>query len=342
MTTPAIAKRIDELAAGYLPSLTLFAALELGLFDAIGDGCSLADLNTRILGKLDGTTRLCRALVALGLLELEAGSVRIVDEARGVLCGEAAAPQLAMVRLHRRQLLPPLLRLAHGVRNGGPQHAAWPFASIPVAALPYDELARHPEELRTLALAMDHACVGVGAAIARTVDLSRARLLVDLGCGAGGVARELLTALPHLKIRGFDHEVVCDLARERSVAAKLSDRHVLEPGDLRDGVPIHNADVVLLSAVLADFPADERLAILQRAKSTVRPGGMLLVSETLLDEGRTSPARSALLSLVMLVAARGDQLSGAQLAAELVAAGFARPRIHRHAVRDLVVAFHDS
>jgi phospholipid N-methyltransferase len=333
-----LAKQIDDLAAGYLPAMALFAAVELGVFDALDETpCSFSELASRIDASLDGTTRLCRALAALGLLELEGETVRAVPEAKQHLTGDA----VAMLKLHRRHLLHPLMRLPQAVRTGQSQHSAWPFASIPAAANPYDELARHPAELKTLALAMDHASAGVGTAIARSIDLSQARLLVDLGGGAGVVARELLAALPQLHIHSFDHEVACGIARERSIAAGLGERHVLEVGDVRDGVPVHHADAVLLSAVLADFPVTERLAILRRARATLRTGGMVLVSETLLDEGRTSPPRAALLSLVMLAAARGDQLSGAQLAAELVAAGFVRPRIHRDTSRDLVIAFHE-
>ena len=156
-------KRIDELAAGYLPALVLFTATELALFEAIASvegPCSLVELAQRIHATLDGTTRLCRALAALELLALDDGHVRLTADAEALI-GEAAAPLRAMLTVHRRHLLPPLTRLAQAVRTGTPQHAAWPFASIPIAETPYDELARHPAELRTLALAMDHGSVGV-------------------------------------------------------------------------------------------------------------------------------------------------------------------------------------
>ncbi|MGN6104505.1 MAG: methyltransferase, partial [Kofleriaceae bacterium] len=241
-------------------------------------------------------------------------------------------------RFHRDQILPPMVRLAEAVRTGRPQHAAWPFARAPIAGAPYDELAKHPDQQRALMVAMDHGSIGVGAAIARAVDLSAARLLVDLGCGGGVVARELLRALPALRIESFDLGAACAVARERSAAEGLAARHTIADGDVRQGVPTRGADAVLLSAILADFPRDERIAILRRARAVLRPGGLVLVSETLLDDDRNGPPRAALLSRLSRAATLGAQLSAAQRVPELEQAGFTEVRVHRGAPRDLIVA----
>ena len=89
---------------------------------------------------------------------------------------------------------------------------------------------------------------------------------------------------------------------------------------------------------MADWAADERAIILRHAYSVLRPGGLLLISETLLDDDRRGPMKPAMLSLFMLIGMRGDQLSGPELLAELDAAGFTSPTIHRGGQRDLVVA----
>ncbi|MBA3540452.1 MAG: class I SAM-dependent methyltransferase [Deltaproteobacteria bacterium] len=334
----SLAESIDQLVGGYVPAMVLFAALDLELFDALDETMPIATLASRLATTEDGLARLCRALATMGFVTFDGASVSAVPEARALLAKAGPASLASVVHHHRFQLLPPLLQLSDAVRTGRPQHAAWPFARQPIAATPYEELARHPEEVRALVIAMDHGSVGVGAAIARTLDLSAVRLLVDIGCGGGVVARELLRALPELRIYGVDSEPAVAVARERSAAEGLTARHTIEPGDARRGVPVQDADVVMFSAILADFPRDERIEILRHARRVLRPGGIVVISETLFDDDRRGPARPALLSLVLLAVTSGDQLAGDQLGRELVAAGFSPPTIHRGPPRDLVVA----
>lgn len=334
----AVATRIAEMTSGYLPAMVVFAAVDVGLFDALTAPRSFAELAASSAASPDGIARLCRALASLGLVTLAGDIVTAEPAARAALARDGEGSLVGLVQMHRRLLLPPALQLGDAVRTGAPQHAAWPFADAPVASSPYDELARHPAELRALVLGMDHDSAGVGAAIARTVDLGDARLLVDLGCGGGVVARELLAAVPALRIVSVDSAAACDVARARSAAQGLAARHVFEPGDARRGVAVRDADVVLLSALLADFPRAERATILRHARTALRPGGRVLVSETLLADDRCGPPRAALLSLLTLAVTRGDQLSGAELIGELEDAGFEAPVIHRGEPRDLVVA----
>ena len=90
------------------------------------------------------------------------------------------------------------------------------------------------------------------------------------------------------------------------------------------------ADAVLLSAILADWGPEERARILANAAVLLRPGGLLLVSETLLDEDRTGPLLPALLSLVMLAAMPGDSFTFSELRTVLEEAGFSVLAHHSH------------
>ncbi len=333
-----VAASLLSTATAYLPSLVLHAAVELGLVDALDEPRTAEDV-ARIVGATpDGVERLCRALVALGVLEREGTRYRAPTEVRAALSRDGEGSIARVIHHHHAQVAPLMARLADAVRTGRPQHAAWPFASPEPADHAYAELARHPDEHESFLEAMDRSSEGVGRAIAATVDLSRVGRLVDLGCGGGGVARELLEALPGLVVESFDVPEACARARARSVAAGLGDRHLVRAGDLLVGVDATGADVALLSAILADWSPAERARILDGARRALRPGGLLLVSETLLDDDRTGPPSAALLSLVMLVAMRGDQLSAADLRRELEAAGFGEVTVHRGGPRDLVTA----
>jgi SAM-dependent methyltransferase len=334
----ALARRIDDLTTAYLPAVVIFAAVELGLFDALERPRPLGDLARGLGATLDGTSRLCRALSGMDLLDLDGDVASLPPSVRDVLTTGGASSRTDVIWHHHRQLLPTLLRLSAAVRTGEPQHGAWPFVGGDVARAPYDELVRHPREVRAFVGAMDRASEGVGAWVASAVDLSSARVLVDVGGGGGVVARELLTALPGLVVHTVDVGEACRVARDRSAAAGLSERHVVHEADARLPLPLAGADAVLLSAVLADFPPAERAAILENARRALRPGGVVLVSETLLDDDRCGPPKAAFLSLLMLAALRGDQLSRRDLLAELDAAGFEGARVLPGTPRDLAVA----
>lgn len=318
--------------------MVVFGAVELGLFEALDTPRSSAELARRLGATVDGTERLCRALCGMGFVELDGDVVSVPPSVRAVLGRGGEHSRVDVLWHHQRQLLPTLLRLSDAVRSGRPQHRAWPFASEEVADAPYDELVRHPGEVRAFLGAMDRASVGVGASIAAAWDLRGARTMIDVGGGGGVVARELLALLPDLVVHTVDLGVACVVARERSAAAGFGERHIVHDADARAPLPIENADVVLLSAILADFPREERATILANARRALRQDGAVLISETLLDADRRGPPKAAFLSLLMLAALRGDQLSGQDLVAELGDAGFVGARVVKGEPRDLVVA----
>jgi hypothetical protein len=103
-------------------------------------------------------------------------------------------------------------------------------------------------------------------------------------------------------------------------------------------VGAREAGAVLLSGVLADFPRSERRMILANARGVLSATGLILISETLLDDDGSGPPRAALISLVLLAAMRGDQLCARELREDLAESGFDDVAVHRIAPRDLVVA----
>lgn len=332
------AAEIERLAMSYLPAFVLFAAVDLGIFDELDVPRTIEELAARTGATIDGMGRLCRALASLGFLTLGHERVEAKPASRDVLSKSGARSIAATIAQHQRQVAPLMFRLPNAVRGGGSQHAAWAFASSDVEPTAYAELAKHPAELETFLSAMDRSSAGVGAVLARELEELGVRKLVDLGCGGGAVARDALAALPSLTVESFDLPEVVQIALARSQALHLDHRHSVRQGNILAGVDARDADGVLLSAILADWNEEERARVLASAKRVLRPGGHIFVSETLLDDDRAGPPGAAMLSLVMLVAMRGDQLSGKQLSAELERAGFVDVRVRRGAPRDLAIA----
>ncbi|MFK7990089.1 MAG: methyltransferase [Sandaracinaceae bacterium] len=325
------------MATGYVPFAVVSVAVELGLFEALSEPRDTEAVAGILGADADGVGRLLRALVALEIVER--------DERGWFSCPHAAvlardADAGALLLHHRRHVAPMFLQLGSVLERGGRPHRAWEFAGPEPAPGLYDELARHPGEFDLFMRAMDRGGRGVGAHIAEAEDLTGCDRVLDLGGGGGAVARELLACVPGLSVVSVDLAPACVYGRERAASTGLRNRHVFREGDLR-ALPsdLAPAEVVLLAGVLADFPPDERALVMRQATSCLRPGGRLLVSETLLNSDRTSPVSAALLSLMTYAAFGGDQLSREDVAALFESVGLEWVAHHERGERgrDLVV-----
>jgi len=343
---PCTPATLQLLACAPLLGSVLGVALDVQLFDHLVAGpLDARELATRAGLSVEGTRRLLTALVGLGLVEqLEGSRFRNGALAAAALTREGE-DSLVPLLLHQRRHVDSLFaHLGQAVRTGKTQLEHWPFvdSSRPVGD-PYTELARHPEEYALLMRAMNIASRGVGGLIAEQVDFTQARRLVDLGGGGGQVALELAQAVPHLSIELVDTPPAQAYASERVARAGLAGRIRCTTGDLRSELAgsLEPADVILMSGVLSDFVPAERARILARVAQLLRPGGRLLLSETLFRSERRGPLLPALLSLFMLLSTGGDNFTPEEMKEMLLAAGLVDIRFFfngERGMRDLTVA----
>ncbi len=343
---PCTPGALQLLACAPLMGAVLDAALDLGIFDHLASGpLDAAGLAERAGVSPEGARRLLTALVGLGLVEqLEGQRFRNGPVAGAALTRESADSIVPLLLHQRRHVNSLFAHLGEAVRTGRPQFAHWPFGDPERrAGDPYTELARHPEEYALLMRAMDVASQGVGRVIAEQVDFSRVHRLLDLGGGGGQVALELAEAVPHLSIEVLDTPPAQAYAEARVTKAGLGGRIRCRSADIRAhlGGTVEPADAILLSGVIGDFVAEERARILRQAAALLRPGGQLLISETLLHPERKGPLLPSLLSLFMLLSTGGDNFTPAEMEEMVRAAGLSDVHIHfngARGVRDLVVA----
>ncbi|XP_047392399.1 acetylserotonin O-methyltransferase [Sciurus carolinensis] len=93
--------------------------------------------------------------------------------------------------------------------------------------------------------------------------------------------------------------------------------------------PLPEADLYILARVLHDWAEDKCSQLLARVHQACRPGGGVLVVESLLDEDRRGPLTTLLFSLNMLVQAEGQERTPSQYRRLLAAAGFPRFRFQK-------------
>ncbi|XP_071076393.1 acetylserotonin O-methyltransferase isoform X3 [Desmodus rotundus] len=86
--------------------------------------------------------------------------------------------------------------------------------------------------------------------------------------------------------------------------------------------PLPDADLYILARVLHDWADEKCSQLLARVHQVCRPGGGILVIESLLDADGRGPLTTQLYSLNMLVQTEGQERTPAQYRALLEAAGF--------------------
>ena len=299
-------------------SLCLRAACELGVLDVLDEPRTLADLASRT--SADGPTlaRLLRVLVDLGLLDTD--SDRYAATSRGEVL-QAGHPSGVRNLALMQTVLPNLTawqHLADAVRRGDPVYeelhgtTSWAW------------LAAHPDEGALFNASMARRAALQVAAIRAARDLSRARLVVDVGGGQGAMLAGLLTAEPSLRGIVADRPEVAAAATASLAAAGLGERAHGEPADFFVATP-RGGDVYVLSNVLHDWDDAEAVSILRTVREAMGPDAELLVVETVLDApGRTRAQQHDvhLVDLHMLVMFGGRERTKAEYDVLLGAAGF--------------------
>lgn len=289
MTTP---DRIIELIEAFRRSKTMFAAVELGIFD----GSRPADCKE--------LPRLLDACAALGLLEKRGSEYVNTPEADKYL--RAASPDSLTGYIHysNEALYPMWGHLKDAVREGTPR---W-NQTFGVQGGIWAGYFRTEETKRDFLKGMHGFGRISSPAVAAAFDLARFHRMVDLGGASGHLVEAVRERYPHIQAHVFDLPEV----------AKLYPGTL--PGDFFTD-PLPPADLYSLGRILHDWSDEKINRLLTTIVAVLPPGGALLVAEKLLTPQNVS---AHMQSLNMLIGAEGRERSAAEYEALLRAAGFSR------------------
>lgn len=275
-------------AEGYFGAQILFSANELGIFDALADGPATAEkLATELTLDRDALERLLNAAVIEGLLEKNGDAYRNSVMVDSVLIRGRTGYMGNWMRLMARWMRI-WVDLTTVVRTGKPQHD------------PSIHLGDDPDFTRDFILAMHDYATLRGSEIARHLDLSDARTLLDLGGGPATYSILFAERWPNLDVTVFDLPGVLPIAEQNVRAAGVADRISLAAGDYHHDPVGEGFDVVFISDVLHQEDPNTCRAILRKAHAALRPGGKLVVQGMFLNEDRTTPRWPVMHSLILL------------------------------------------
>ncbi|WP_130447956.1 methyltransferase [Kribbella rubisoli] len=275
--------RIFEIAQGFMASKHLFAACELGVFEALGEGpVDLAGLAART-GLTRRTARISAdAMVAIGLLERQGDRYANSSVAATFLSGATAADFRPLLRFWDRLSYPAWEDLAGALGRGRPAHEIYEID---------DDLV--PIMSAGIAAATAAACHALPEAAA----LPAGSRLLDIGGGTGSWSIALAAADPALTATVLELPFVAPVAREQLRATAYSERLDVHVGDIlaADDLP-RGYDAFLLANLVHCFAPETNQSILHRIRAAAEPGARLLLADFWTDPTHTQPLPAALMA----------------------------------------------
>jgi len=318
-------EELMERMNGFQESRILLTAIELDLFNAVGAGAPAEEVARRLGAHPRSTEMLMNVLVALGMLEKQAGLFRNSETAARYLTrGSSEDVRLAMINQVSRWRR--WSTLTECVRAG--------TAVLPEALAP-----RGAQDTEAFIASMHYRAGARTPQIVRAVGAAGVKRMLDLGGGSGAYSIAFAQANPELRAEIVDLEIVVGIARRHIEEAGLSGRITARVGDLRKDEFGAGYDLVLISSICHMLGTEDNRDLLRRSFAALAPGGRAVIQDFILDADRTSPRESARFGLGMLVSTReGNTYTEQEYAEWLREAGFAEVR--RVALRgptDLIV-----
>ena len=270
-----------RLASGFMAAKHLFAANELGLFEALADAPTTIDGLAARTGLTRRAARISAdAMVALGLLEREGDAYRNGEVAATFLAGRSRADLRPFLRFWDKISYPAWFDLAEALATG-----------------PTKEVFELDDELQEVVSAgIEAVLAGPAHALPEVFDFTPHRRLLDVGGGTGSWTMAVAQRYPHLQATVLELPVPAEMARQRMEAAGLSSRVTAVPGDAMGGELPRGHDVFLLANLVHYWSPETNVALLQRVRRAAEEGSRLLLADFWTDPTHTEPVQAALMA----------------------------------------------
>ncbi len=316
-TVPDPAPVLEPLTA-FRRSKVMFAAVKLGVFDALAGGSKDA---TALAGELgcdpDALERLLDTCVGMGLLKKHgpgygntpASDTYLRSDSPRRLTGYINWSNDAMWRLWEH--------LDDAVREGTHRWKQAYGTDGPI----FDQFFKDERSKREFLLGM-HGFGLIGSpAVVAAFDLSPYRRLVDLGGATGHLAVAACLRYPTIRAVVFDLPAAVPMAQEYVGSTSVADRVEFVAGDFFEA-PLPPGDLYALSRIVHDWSEPKILKLLSKVRDALPSGGGVLIAEKLLEDDKRGPQWAQLQSLNMLTCTEGKERTLVEYEALLLRCGF--------------------
>jgi ubiquinone/menaquinone biosynthesis C-methylase UbiE len=320
---PASAGLVLDTLLAFQRSAALRAAIELGIFRAIGEGPGdVSSIARRCSASERGIRILCDYLTVIGFLNKQDGrylhsptSAAFLDPS-SPMCIASISKFLTNAMMHD-----PSRELTAIVRTG-------------TTVLPGEgSVERENPAWVEFAHCMVPMMAPMAAPLALVVleGLSGPVRVLDIAAGHGVFGIEVGKQNPEARITGQDWAPVLEVAKANARRAGIADRYDALAGSVFEVDFNGPYDIILLTNFLHHFDEPTCVSMLRKVRAALKPGGRAAALEFVPNEDRVSPSFAACFSMTMLTTTRaGDAYTFRQLEAMYRQAGF--DRVTRHPV----------
>jgi acetylserotonin N-methyltransferase len=311
-----------DLLQAFRWSKTMFAAVELGVFDALDSKSrTLEELAARLSCSVDGLERLVDACVGLGLLTKSNGVYANTPAAVVYLCRSSPRRLTGYLSWSNGYMWQLWSHLEDAVRDGShrwQQAFGW---DGPI----FSHFFKSEETKREFLIGMHGFGLISSPHVVDAFDLSRFGTFVDLGGATGHLALAACQRWPNLAGVVFDLPEAVPLAAEFIGQSPVKGRVQIVAGDFFVD-PLPRGDVYALGRIVHDWTEAKIYSLLNRIYERAPKGGAVLIAEKLLDDDKTGPRWAQMQSLNMLTCTEGKERTLGEYEELLVRAGFAEVR----------------
>lgn len=328
--------KLNSIAFTFYTAGTFSASCNLKIYDVLTSPKTPAELAQAVDIHPDSAQRLLSAVENLGLVEQSNG--KYVNSEAGHYLSESSHHPMAFHQndcyfYHMWEFLPDALR------EYSPRHQqAWNQSAQEL----YKAIYGNEQQMRHFFRLLDSYNWPIGEETARVVDFSEYRKILDVAGGTGTYAATVVKQYPNLSGVCLDLEPVRHLSEEMITKNNLANKFEFIAGDMFKNEYPKDCDVIFLSYILHNWDENNCLTILKNCYDALPSGGMLLISEKILNNDYSGDWWGVMMNLQMLIAFQ----PGAKERTEneyyelLKKSGFVTPKLYRlDAPRDVLIAF---
>ena len=275
-----------ELNWQYRASRALMTAHQLGIFEALREPKTVADVAAQCGTDTGMTEKLLIACCSLGVVRRD-------------------GDHFVLTRLACDTLLPESARYLGGVLDHS-ETLWWVFTGLPdiirtgergAAPKPPEAFISRWHEHWIWAM-HGNAANGVAQWVARQLDLSDRSLLLDVGGGPGTYSIALCQRFTNLKAVVWDVSQTIAIAEQVIERFHMKDRIAVQEGDWNRDEFGEGYDCLLMSNILHGHGSQAETRLEQGMRALV-PGGLLIAHDFLLNNDKSGPLPAALFNLMI-------------------------------------------
>jgi acetylserotonin O-methyltransferase len=294
---------ILELLEAFRRSKTMFAAVALGVFDALEiEPMPLGALANKLKSNVDALERLLDACVNLRLLSRDNRGYVNTPVAATYLCKSSPRRLTGYINFSNGPMWKLWTHLEDAVREGTHRWKQVYGWDGPL----FSHFFQDDDAKREFLMGMHGYGLISSPHVVAAFDLSRFKTIVDLGGATGHLVVAACERYPQLRGVVFDLPDAVPLARELVAKSHVAGRIEIVAGDFfADSLP--PGDLYALGRILHDWTEAKIVKLLSRIHAALPADGGLLIAEKLLDDDKTGPRWAQMQSLNMLACTEGKE-----------------------------------